>query len=122
MMKIPAASAATRKSYETIVHSLEARGAEGGAMFGMATLKIGGKGFAGLFGNSRVFKLGGTAHASALALSGATSFDPSGMGRAMKEWIVVPAAHAKRWPELAHQALDYVRASAPKPPSNARPK
>jgi hypothetical protein len=35
---------------------------------------------------------------------GATLFDP-GMGRAMKEWVLMPAAHAAQWPELAERAL-----------------
>jgi hypothetical protein len=125
MKKMPAASAATQKSYEAIVASLVARGAEGGAMFGMPTIKFGGKGFAGLFGDSLVFKLGGTAHAAALALSGAELFDPSGMGRAMKEWVVVPSTHSKRWPTFAHDALEYVQgATAPKKaaPKKAAPK
>ena len=63
---------------------------------------------AGLFGDALVFKLGGDAHASAIALEGAELFDPSGIGRAMKEWVVVPKAHAKRWPTLGERALDYV--------------
>src|SRR5690348_14330729 len=104
MMKVPAATPATRASYETIVAALEARGAEGGAMFGMPSIKVGGKGFAGLFGDALVFKLSGDARARALALSGAALFDPSGTGRPMKEWIVVPSAHAERWPELASEA------------------
>ena len=52
-----------------------------------------------------VFKLvDESAREEALALEGATLFDP-GMGRAMKEWVLVPAAHAERWPELAERAL-----------------
>jgi hypothetical protein len=112
MKKVPPASAATQKSYEAIVSSLVARGAESGAMFGMPTIKFGGKGFAGLFGDAFVFKLGGSTHAAALALSGAELFDPSGMGRPMKEWVVVPPAHAKRWSTFAHAALEYVQDTA----------
>jgi hypothetical protein len=119
MMKVPAASAATKKSYDAIVASLVARGAESGAMFGMPTIKFGGKGFAGLFGDAVVFKLGGTAHAAALALSGAALFDPSGMGRAMKEWVVVPSKHSKRWSTFAHDALEYVQGASAAPKKKA---
>jgi hypothetical protein len=35
------------------------------------------------------------------------------MGRAMKEWVVVPRSHEKRWPALAHEAFEYVSAGAP---------
>lgn len=73
-------------------------------MFGMPCLKAGGKAFAGLFGEAMVFKLTGDAHAKALALPGAHLFDPMG-GRPMKEWVEVPDAHAKRWPEFADAAL-----------------
>ena len=31
--------------------------------------------------------------------------DPGGNGRPFKEWVVVPEAHASRWPGFAEQAL-----------------
>jgi hypothetical protein len=117
MMKVPAASAATLKLYDALVESLSQKGAEGGAMFGMPSIKIGGKGFCGLFGDAIVVKLEGAMHTEALGLRGATLFDPSGMGRAMKEWVVVPRAHAKRWPELAEAALTYVSSATSKKPA-----
>jgi hypothetical protein len=113
MMKVPPASAATKTAYDDIVGALSTRGAESGAMFGMPSAKVGGKGFMGVFGDALVFKLTGAAHEGALALKGAALFDPSGAGRAMKEWVVVPKAHAKRWPSLAEAAFDYVAAAAP---------
>jgi hypothetical protein len=76
-------------------------------MFGMPCLKIGSKAFAGYVENSMVFKLSGAPHARALALAGAHLFDP-GMGRSMKEWVVVPLEHASSWPELGRDALEYV--------------
>ena len=52
-----------------------------------------------------VFKLvDEEARAEALSLNGAELFDP-GMGRTMKEWVRVPAAHAGRWAELAELSL-----------------
>jgi len=54
---------------------------------------------------SVVFKLVDEgARTQALALDGAELFDP-GMGRTMKEWVLVPAAHAGRWTELAELSL-----------------
>jgi hypothetical protein len=105
MKKVEPATVATKKSYEAVAAAV---GAEIGAMFGMPVLKTSGKGFAGLAGNAMVFKLGGDAHAKALEFAGAELFDPSGMGRAMKEWVVVPAAHSKQWHALAKEAVAYV--------------
>ncbi len=52
-----------------------------------------------------VFKLvDEEARTQALALEGAALFDP-GMGRTMKEWVLVPAAHSGRWVELAGLSL-----------------
>jgi hypothetical protein len=113
MIKVPKASEATKSAYDRILAALVLRGAESGAMFGMPTAKVGGKGFMGIFGDSVVFKLTGPAHADALALKGAVLFDPSGTGRAMKEWVVVPKAHAKNWSALAESALAYVAGAAP---------
>ena len=80
-----------------------------GKMFGMPCLKnSNGKAYAGLFEDSMVFKLGGASHAEALALTGTRLFDPSGRGRPMKEWVVVPNEHVSRWLEFARKAFDYV--------------
>lgn len=105
MQKVAPTPASTLERFEAICAEL---GAESGTMFGMKTLKAGGKAFAGVFGAALVFKLGGESHATALALAGATLFDPSGMGRPMKEWVVVPATHAAKWPALAEMAKAYV--------------
>ncbi len=95
--------------YEKISKELAGkRGAESSKMFGMPTLKINGKAFAGLFKNSMAFKLTGAAHARALGLRGAKLFDPSGMHRPMKEWVQVPFAHSKEWKRFAESALKYV--------------
>lgn len=108
------------------------RGAESGAMFGMPALKHGGKAFAGLFGDAMVFKLAGAPHATALALKGAELFDPSGAGRPMKAWVVLPAPHHKAWPKMAASALEALDAvpakaaakkvSKPAPKSKAAPR
>jgi hypothetical protein len=78
-------------------------------MFGMPTLKAGGKAFAGLFQDAMVFRLGGDAHSRALALPGAHVFDPSGTNRPMRQWVVVPPEHAESWDDFAREALGYLR-------------
>ncbi len=79
-----------------------------GQMMGMPAIKRGGKmvgGFSRAEG-AMVFKLPDAGmRGEALALEGAHLFDPGGRGRPMKEWVVVPVAHAERWPELAETAL-----------------
>ena len=100
-----------RARYDEIADDLAAQNddVELGQMMGMPAIKRGGK-MVGGFSNAEgamVFKLSAeAARESALALDGAHLFDPSGGRRApMKEWVVVPAAHAGKWPNLAQQAL-----------------
>jgi hypothetical protein len=40
----------------------------------------------------------------ALALPGAEHFDP-GMGRRMREWVLVPATHSDEWLRLVEKAI-----------------
>ena len=97
-----------RAEYDALVDEMVATSpARSGAMFGMPCLKINGKAFAGFYQDAMVFKLSGPQHGTALALTGAHLFDPMG-GRPMKEWVVVPSAEAKRWPDLARDAMRYV--------------
>ena|SRR2546423_5777962 len=100
-----------RARYEEVADDLAARNddVELGQMMGMPAIKRSGKMIGG-FSNAEgamVFKLPDeAAREHALALQGAHLFDPSGGRRApMKEWVVVPAAHAGKWPDLALQAL-----------------
>jgi hypothetical protein len=79
-------------------------------MFGLPSLMIAGKPFAGLNGEDMIFKLGGEALARALALPGAKPFDPMG-GRPMKAWVQVPPEHCELWPALAEEALENFLAS-----------
>ena len=97
-------------AYEAVVSEMIATSpTSGGKMFGMPCLKNNnGKAFAGYFEGSMAFKLGGTSHTKALALSGARLFDPSGRGRPMKEWVEVPVEHSSRWLEFARDAFNYV--------------
>ncbi len=100
-------------TYEKIAGEMESD--EGGVaqakMFGMPSLKVKGKAFAGFYQDDMVFKLSGDAHAEALSLKGAKLFDPSGRNRPMREWVQVPRAHAKKWRAFAEDALKYVAQS-----------
>lgn len=105
-------SDATRREYDRIAQPMaDGAGVKPGHMMGNPTLYIGGKAFVGLFGDAMIFKLAGEAHARALALPGASLFDPSGRGRPMKAWVQVPLAEAAAWPDLADHALDTQRAA-----------
>lgn len=73
-------------------------------MFGLPSLMVTGKPFAGLNGEDMIFKLSGEALERALALARAKPFDPLG-GRPMKAWVQVPPEHSELWPELAEEAL-----------------
>jgi hypothetical protein len=105
---MPQISDATRTLYDEVADRLADQGVTRGSMFGMPCLKIGKKVLAGLWGDAMNFKLPPDALADALALPGAEPFDP-GMGRPMKEWVVVPAAESERWADLAERSLAYVR-------------
>lgn len=76
-------------------------------MFGMPCLKReNGKVVAGLWkdGGLTVKLTDAAQREAALALSGAESFDP-GMGRPMREWVLVPAAESREWIRLVEQAV-----------------
>ncbi len=103
--------------YDELVDDLVAQNddVETGKMMGMPCIKRGGKmvgGFSASEG-AMVFKLPDEGEREAvLSLDGAHLFDPSGAGRPMREWVVVPAAHEADWPGLAEKAL-----RAPTPPA-----
>src|SRR3954465_3415152 len=81
-------------------------------MFGKPCFKINGKAFICFFQNEMVFKLTGDVHKEALSLDGSQLFDPSGKGRAMKEWVQVPFDYSTKWKKYAKAAYDYVSANS----------
>lgn len=85
--------------------------AEMSQMFGKPALKVKGKAFSCFFQECMVFKLEGDVHAAAMKLKGSELFDPSGKGRAMKEWVQVTYANKDNWTELAKAAMKYVSKS-----------
>jgi hypothetical protein len=113
-MEIPKVGPKTEKAFDALAGELVASSpSQRSKTMGMPCLKAHGKMYLGLWGDALVFKLTGKAHAEALAIKGAALFDPSGQNRPMKEWVAVPAAQSKRWPEFARAAFRYVaKASA----------
>ena len=76
-------------------------------MFGMPCLKReNGKVVAGSWkGGGITVKLTDEAQReAALALPGAEAFDP-GMGRVMKEWVLVPESQSGEWARLVDEAV-----------------
>lgn len=77
-------------------------------MFGKPCYKVNKKAFVSFFEDSMVFKLRDEAHREALSLDGSKLFDPSGKGRAMKEWVQVPFDYKDQWQHFAKHAAEYV--------------
>ena len=71
MMKLPPTRQETHDAFEAIARSMATDGVELSAMFGMPSLKVQGKSFAGIFGDDLVFKLQGQTHAKAMGIKGA---------------------------------------------------
>lgn len=95
------------KSFNEVAAKRAEDGATVSQMFGMPSLKIKGKAFAGLYENNMVFKLSGESHAAALSEPGAKLFEPM-KGRPMKEWVQVPHSSSKKWASFAEEAQHYV--------------
>jgi hypothetical protein len=98
---------AAEKSFRETGESI--KDAEEGQMFGKPCFKVNGKAFSCFYENCMVFKLEGDSHAEALKLKEAKLFDPSGKGRAMKEWVQVTEANSKDWTKFATAAAAYVK-------------
>lgn len=77
-------------------------------MFGKPCFKVNGKAFMSLFDNCVVFKLTGKEHEAALSLKGSKRFDPSGKGKAMKEWVEVTVSNKSKYKEFARAAMNCV--------------
>ncbi|WP_406631744.1 hypothetical protein [Amycolatopsis sp. WGS_07] len=99
---------AARAEFDDLEERMSQHGSVRGTLFGKPCLKVGTKAYACQFRDGVAFKLPPDPHAAALKLTGAELFDPSGKGRPMKEWVQIPVRHAKKWPELALQALEHV--------------
>ena len=84
------------------------KNAEQSQIFGKPCFKVKGKAFSCFFEDCMVFKLGGQDHAEVMKLKGSKLFDPSGTGKAMREWVQVTAQHVEQWGSLAKKAARHV--------------
>ena len=101
---------AESKLYGAVIQSLlsDPRVTEA-QMFGMPCAKIGGKAFVGLFKKNLVVKIGAPRVEELLKAKAGRKFDPSGLERPMKEWIMIPeSAAAKKWLTFATAAKVFV--------------
>ena len=98
----------TSEAFENFVDTFDAEDVVRGSLFGMPCLKRGKKAFAGSYDGGLVVRLTPEQAEQAAALPGATSFDPSGKGRPMKGWVVLPPAQSDAWLEWAAAAYDGV--------------
>lgn len=79
-------------------------------MFGGVAAKVNGQMFAGLFALGAVVKLSNSDQKTALALDGATMFDPMGNGRVMRDTVFLPESVTVEPDELRawiRKALDH---------------
>jgi hypothetical protein len=113
ILDVPNAKKVSSAAYETFVDEMLDLDPTitPGSMFGMPCLKHSGKAFGGSFDGGMVVKLGPPERAQALKLKGAELFDPSGSGRVMKEWVVIPAAHKRKWLSFAVAGMSYATSS-----------
>ncbi len=95
--------------YNILVKYLgETRGATAGQMFGKKCIKINNKAGIALFKDCLVFKLAEDMHQTAISLQDSVLWDPSGKGRAMKEWVQLSLEHKAKFKQFADASADYV--------------
>ena len=85
-------------------------------MFGGIAAKVNGNIFAGLFGLSTMLLLGDADKKKALALDGASYFDPMGDGRRRSDKVMLPPAMMKKPAELKKWIGKAFQAAAALPP------
>lgn len=79
-------------------------------MFGGVAAKVNGQMFAGLFARGAVVKLSEPDQIAALAIDGATMFDPMGNGRVMRDTVFLPESVMEERDEFRgwlRKALDF---------------
>ena len=109
-MSMPQPSPKTRRRFDALAEELSPKGVVRGSMFGMPCLKLEGKGkaFAGVWGDARGLQAHGRRSCGRDEVQGSRTLDSSGLGRPMKEWVMVPDVHASRWLGLAESSRAYV--------------
>jgi hypothetical protein len=91
-------------------------------MFGGLAAKVNGHIFAGLFGRSTMIWLPESERAEALALDGASPFDPMGDGRARSDKVMLPERMMRDPKTLRSWIGRAFKAAAQLPPKAAKPK
>ncbi len=104
---MPSATARALARMTEIGEDLAHHGVMPGKMFGVPSLKAGGKLLCSVWGDDLAVKLPPDVLEPTLALAGVEHFEPMA-GRAMKEWAQVPFAHEAGWSDLVAAALGYV--------------
>ena len=96
-----------RDDYDELCHALTAEiGATQTQMMGMPSLKRNGKLFAGFREGALIVRIGRERACELIDSGRASGFDPSGMGRSMKDWATV-GPPTDEWRELAIEAAEY---------------
>src|SRR5262245_50054654 len=90
-------------------------------MFGGIAAKVNGNMFAGLFGRSAIVALADPDRKEALALEGASLFDPMGNGRVISDKIMLPESVMHDEEELREWISRAFKSSAKLPPKAAKP-
>lgn len=85
-------------------------------MFGGVAARVNGQVFAGLFGLSTMVFLAEPERAEALALDGATLFDPMGNGRVRSDKVMLPETMMDEPAELRRWVLRAFKAAVAQPP------
>jgi len=91
-------------------------------MFGGLAAKVNGNIFAGLFGLSAMLLLDDAEKKKALALPGASMFDPMGDGRMRSDKVMLPPAMMKDPKALSQWLGKAFRFALTLPPKEAKPK
>src|SRR4051812_32169294 len=91
-------------------------------MFGGVAAKVNGHIFAGLFGRSTMIWLPDKERAEALALEGASMFDPMGDGRMRSDKVMLPESMMDEPDELRRWIARAFKATAALPPKAAKKK
>jgi hypothetical protein len=91
-------------------------------MFGGLAARVNGNTFAGLFGRSVMIWLPEERRGEALALEGATPFDPMGDGKRRSDKIMLPEAFMEETDELRKWLARAFEEASKLPPKAAKPK
>lgn len=75
----------------------------------MPSVKAGKKAFVGSYDGGLVVRLSPDDAALALKIEGADGFDPSGRGKPMKGWVVLPPSARRQWKKLALKAMEQAK-------------